>query len=277
MTDLVKAYLKQKSNISIGIIAGRNLQIKTYAAWMTDAGIPHEIIQRDTTFSMAKPGVKIVNVFNAKGLEFTRVIIPQFIEGNFPYRFQSDDEEEMQAFLAKSRNLIYVGMTRAKYSLDIVYSGDNGSRFIGEMDETLYESSGLLAKEYIALDQLYTDLIRTTNVKEIKFVPMQLWKDLWMATIESVIEDAGIQDQKKVALMMAFSDKVFRLNSETTVQRHLEEKEKSRRYAKYFRECFCLETGQPMQFWRWIYKLRRSNSGKTGRLFWKMFSISVLE
>ena len=57
----------------------------------------------------------------------------------------------------------------------------------------------LLAKEYIALDQLYTDLIRTTNVKEIKFVPMQLWKDLWMATIESVIEDAGIQDQKKVA------------------------------------------------------------------------------
>lgn len=143
VTDLVKAYLKQKSNISIGIIAGRNLQIKTYAAWMTDAGIPHEIIQRDTTFSMAKPGVKIVNVFNAKGLEFTRVIIPQFIEGNFPYRFQSDDEEEMQAFLAKSRILIYVGMTRAKYSLDIVYSGDNGSRFIGEMDETLYESSGL--------------------------------------------------------------------------------------------------------------------------------------
>lgn len=124
----------------------------------------------------------------------------------------------------------------------------------------------LLAREYIALDQLYTDLIRTTNVKEIKFVPIQLWKDLWMATIESVIEDAGIQDQKKVALMMAFSDKVFRLNSETTVQRHIEEKEKSRRYAKYFRECFCLETGQPMQFWRWIYKLRRSNSGKTERL-----------
>lgn len=143
VTDLVKAYLKQKSNISIGIIAGRNLQIKTYAAWMTDAGIPHEIIQRDTTFSMAKPGVKIVNVYNAKGLEFTRVIIPQFIEGNFPYRFQSDDEEEIQAFLAKSRNLIYVGMTRAKYSLDLVYSGDKGSRFIGEMDETLYESSGL--------------------------------------------------------------------------------------------------------------------------------------
>lgn len=72
VTELVKSYLKQKSNISIGIIAGKNKQVDTYAAWMTDANIPHEIIQKSSTFSMAKPGVKIVNVYNAKGLEFTR-------------------------------------------------------------------------------------------------------------------------------------------------------------------------------------------------------------
>ena len=141
--ELVRSYLKQKSNISIGIIAARNIQIKTYAAWMTDANIPHEIIQKDSTFSMAKSGVKLVNVYNAKGLEFTSVIIPQFIEGNFPYRYQSEDEEEMKLFMAKCRNLVYVGMTRAKYSLDIIYSGSNGSRFIGEMDKRLYEAQGL--------------------------------------------------------------------------------------------------------------------------------------
>lgn len=141
--ELIRSYLKQKSNISIGIIAARNLQIKTYAAWMTDANIPHEIIQKDSTFSMATSGVKLVNVYNAKGLEFTRVIIPQFIEGNFPYRYHSDDEEEMRLFMAKCRNLVYVGMTRAKYSLDIVYSGSTGSRFIGEMDKNYYEAHGL--------------------------------------------------------------------------------------------------------------------------------------
>lgn len=143
VTELVKSYLKQKANISIGIIASRNRQIPTYAAWMTDANIPHEIIQKDSTFSMAKSGVKLVNAYNAKGLEFTSVIIPQFIEGNFPYKYHTEDEEEMRLFLTKSRNLVYVAMTRAKYSLDIVYSGSYGSRFIGEMEKGLYEEAGL--------------------------------------------------------------------------------------------------------------------------------------
>lgn len=143
VTELVKAYLKQKSNISIGIIAGKKQQVNSYAAWMSDAGIPHEIIQKKSTFSMAEPGVKIVNVYNAKGLEFTRVIIPQFVEGNFPYYYQSEDKEEMQLFLAKCRNLVYVAMTRAKYSLDIVYAGSKGSRFIGEMNRDYYETKGL--------------------------------------------------------------------------------------------------------------------------------------
>lgn len=124
----------------------------------------------------------------------------------------------------------------------------------------------LLAREYIALDQLYMDMIRSVNSGNIKFDPVQLWKDLWTATIEAVIEYAGIQDQKKVALMSAFSDKVFRLNSLTSVERHLQEKKNSRRYTKYFRECFFLEIGQPMQFWRWIYKLQRGNYRKTESL-----------
>lgn len=143
VTELVKKYLNQNNKISIGIVASRNIQVNTYASWMTDAGIPHEIVKKDSTFSMAKPGVKIVNVYNAKGLEFARVIIPQFIEGNFPYRHKSDDEEEMQLFLAKCRNLVYVGMTRAQFSLTITYSGDKGSRFIGEMDPKCYETLGL--------------------------------------------------------------------------------------------------------------------------------------
>lgn len=166
--EQVKAYLKQNSKISIGIIASRNLQIKTYATWMTDAGIPHEIIQKDSTFSMAKPGVKIVNVFNAKGLEFSRVIIPQFIEGNFPYYHKTDDEEEMQLFLAKCRNLVYVGMTRAQFSLVLTYNGEKGSRFIGEMDPQYYEAVGL---PLVYDSGTGTGMGRSPIDKEIKLPP----------------------------------------------------------------------------------------------------------
>lgn len=143
VTEQVRDYLKQNSRISIGMIASRNAQVNTYSAWMTDAGIPHEIIRKDSTFSMSRPGVKIVNVYNAKGLEFSRVIIPQFVEGNFPYYYKTDDAEEMQLFLAKCRNLVYVGMTRAQYSLVLTYNGEKGSRFIGEMDPHHYEAAGL--------------------------------------------------------------------------------------------------------------------------------------
>lgn len=165
VTGQIKAYLKQNSKVSIGIIASRNSQISTYASWMTDAGIPHEIIQKDSTFSITKPGVKIVNIYNAKGLEFSRVIIPEFIEGNYPYYHKTDDEEEMQLFLAKCRNLVYVGMTRAQFSLILTYSGAKGSRFIGEMDPQCYEAVGLP----LAYDPgTRTGMGQTINEQEIK-------------------------------------------------------------------------------------------------------------
>ena len=140
----IKAWLNQKADITIGIIASKNNQINTFAEWMTDAGIHHEIIRKDSTFSATSSGVKIVNVFNAKGLEFTRVIIPQFIQGNFPFHVHHTDEEEHQLFLSKCRNMIYVAMTRAKFSLLLTYTGQNGSQFIGEMPPNLYKTTGEL-------------------------------------------------------------------------------------------------------------------------------------
>ncbi len=139
--NLVREYLKQPK-ITIGIIAAKNDQIKTYSTWLTDEGIPHEQITRETTFSMAKPGVKVVSAFGAKGLEFNCVIIPMFKEGYFPYRYTPDDEEELEQYLMRMRNLVYVSMTRAKDRLIITYSGNNGSRFLADMDPSLYIAKG---------------------------------------------------------------------------------------------------------------------------------------
>lgn len=140
--DLVKSYIEQNPNLTIGIIAAKREQIKIYSDWLSTANIPHEQVTKDTTFSMAKPGVKVVSAFGAKGLEFNCVIIPMFAEGKFPFKFQTDDEEEMTEFLIKMRNLVYVSMTRAKNYLTITYWGKSGSRFIAEMDSNLYQLIG---------------------------------------------------------------------------------------------------------------------------------------
>jgi superfamily I DNA/RNA helicase len=143
VVEQVREWLAENDGISIGIISSQNKYPDIYGGWMTDAGISCEMVDKDSTFSMRKPGVKISTIKNAKGLEFTHVIIPQFVEENFPYSNRIDNEELLQEFVIRQRNLVYVGMTRAEHSLVITYSGNKGSRFIGEMDKNFYESVGL--------------------------------------------------------------------------------------------------------------------------------------
>lgn len=142
VVELVKTYRNANPNMTIGIIAAKNSQIDLYSDWLTSANIKHEQVRKDSTFSMATPGVKVASAFSSKGLEFNVVIIPMFAEGFFPYKFTTDDEEEMEQYMIKMRNLVYVSMTRAKNILVISWWGDRGSRFIADMNPTLYETEG---------------------------------------------------------------------------------------------------------------------------------------
>ena len=74
----------------------------------------------------------------------------------------------MQLFLAKCRNLVYVGMTRAQFSLVLTYHGENGSRFIGEMDPQYYEAVGL---PIVYASGTGTGMSRSSTDKEIKLPP----------------------------------------------------------------------------------------------------------
>ncbi len=142
VVELVKTYLKANPNMTIGLIAAKNNQIDLYSDWLTSANIKHEQVRKDTTFSMAKPGVKVASAYSSKGLEFNVVIIPMFAEGYFPYKYTPDDEEEYEQYMIKMRNLVYVSMTRAKNILVITWWGSGGSRFIADMDPELYETEG---------------------------------------------------------------------------------------------------------------------------------------
>ena len=142
VVELVKYYLKSNPNITIGLIASKNKMITDISEWLTSENIPHEQITGDSTFSMSNPGVKVATTFSAKGLEFQVVIIPMFMEGNYPYSYEPDEEEEWEQYMIKMRNIVYVSMTRAKSVLIITWWGKRGSRFIADMDKDLYEFRG---------------------------------------------------------------------------------------------------------------------------------------
>ena len=88
----------------------------------------------DSTQSM----VQLMTVHGAKGLEFDKVWIPDCNEGILPYGTILNPDTNGQT-IEEERRLLYVGMTRARLSLELSYiipSKDSTrkiSRFIEEI------------------------------------------------------------------------------------------------------------------------------------------------
>lgn len=187
----VRDYLAQNPNLTIGIIGAKNNQLDKFGGWFSEESIPYEIISKDTTFSMKKPGVKIVSAFSAKGLEFHVVMIPMFAKGYFPYDYSSGDPEEQRAFLTQMRNLAYVSMTRAKNRLIITYWGQGGSPFIGEMDKEAYLPKGApIDGSFAGLSPIAPE--RTGTPIEVKLPPTAAPKEPPVSALTQFLANAEV-------------------------------------------------------------------------------------
>ena len=138
---LVKKWMQDDPLHTIGIMCYKNKAVEKVAGWLSQEHIEFQFIRlgkdekynKVFDFSIRKPGVKLCTMHTAKGLEFMRVILPQFYQGMVPQSWACSDEEEMM----RQRSIAYVGMTRAMHQLSIVYNGRK-SQFINEMDPALY-------------------------------------------------------------------------------------------------------------------------------------------
>lgn len=135
VTALIKKWLADDPIHNIGVLCYKNVAVEKVGSWLSEAHIDFEIIKntKDVHYSIKKPGVKLCTIHTSKGLEFMRVILPQFYQGMIPQAWALRDEES----LMQQRNVAYVGMTRAMHQLVIVYNGRR-SIFIDEMDPNLY-------------------------------------------------------------------------------------------------------------------------------------------
>lgn len=133
--NTVKRWLAGDPNHTIGIMCYTNEAVKKVAGWLSKDHISFQHISSDkeAEYSILQPGVKLCTMHTSKGLEFMRVILPQFYEGMIPKKWAYEDEEK----LIKQRNTAYVAMTRAQHQLVIVYSGPK-SQFVKELDPKLY-------------------------------------------------------------------------------------------------------------------------------------------
>jgi DNA helicase-2/ATP-dependent DNA helicase PcrA len=92
--------------------------------------------------------VTLMTIHNAKGLEYPVVFVTGLEEGLFPHSRSLDDEIALE----EERRLCYVGITRAREQLTLVYAAcrtvfgrksyNMSSRFIDELPEETVERSG---------------------------------------------------------------------------------------------------------------------------------------
>jgi DNA helicase II / ATP-dependent DNA helicase PcrA len=87
-------------------------------------------------------GVHLLTLHRAKGLEFDAVFIPRLEEKELPARQARTTSE-----IDEERRLLYVGMTRAKRTLWLSWSGKR-SRFVAELGHAVAESSTRSAREW---------------------------------------------------------------------------------------------------------------------------------
>lgn len=121
------AYLKQKAGADVSLYLQWEAELdriqneaKTFSGlrdWLAFAEGQRNAPEKRT----GKPGfngkgVRLMTLHESKGLEFHTVLIPSLNEGNIPYgKMLSREKEE------EERRLFYVGITRAKTALQLLY------------------------------------------------------------------------------------------------------------------------------------------------------------
>ncbi len=92
--------------------------------------------------------VTLTTIHSAKGLEYDHVYMIDNIDGEFPSEKRNMSDAEYEKILEEERRIFYVGMTRAKKSLCIIFPGKH-SLFVKELIEANKTESLPIAKKNI--------------------------------------------------------------------------------------------------------------------------------
>jgi superfamily I DNA/RNA helicase len=116
---------------------------KTIAADLTKSGVEATFMEgRD--LDLSQKGVKVLTLNSAKGLEFPIVALAGFSGSRYDYFSLAVFDEEQDEDMARSRRIIFVGMTRAMRALLVVVPTGTSSPLFTGFDSTYWNAEGLV-------------------------------------------------------------------------------------------------------------------------------------
>jgi len=124
-------------------------QFEDTTVFLENVALVQDGFFHDVDGSNAKPGVTLMSLHSAKGLEFPVVFLVGMEEGLLPHQQSLWDKEELE----EERRLCYVGITRAKEKLFCIYAQrrwnfgkithSTRSRFLSDIKKHLLEEIGV--------------------------------------------------------------------------------------------------------------------------------------
>lgn len=123
----------------------------------------------------------------------------------------------------------------------------------------------LFVKEYQTLKKEYSMYV-SSPLPGIDVDTDLLWKDLWTVSIDQILAKQDLSTQQKEALLRAMQEKVLHLHTPLSVEQHQYETQSNRKYRRYLDNCFVVGADMPMQFWRYMYHIRRRGDTTASKL-----------
>jgi superfamily I DNA/RNA helicase/mRNA-degrading endonuclease RelE of RelBE toxin-antitoxin system len=111
---------------SAAVLTPTNEAAGNIAAALNEAHITAKRVEAQD-LDLTEPGVKVLTLKNAKGLEFPIVALAGFIGANYPFIPAQATDDERDEVVAKERRTMFVAMTRAMRALLVVLPAETDS------------------------------------------------------------------------------------------------------------------------------------------------------
>lgn len=138
---LLASYFRKASQIlrltlgSCAVLCPNRAVAQAIANELSQAGLEATFME-GRELNLTRPGIKVLTLNSAKGLEFPIVALAGFVTSTYPVLPRGATEDEVAEIIRRERRVMYVGMTRAMRALLVVVPQGSENELLEGFDPT---------------------------------------------------------------------------------------------------------------------------------------------
>ncbi len=201
----------------IAILSRNNFGLKNLEEEFEKSKLPYISLISDNDNSKIKiiPNhICLTTIHKAKGLEWDVVFLIECEDTKFPSELDPISIEE-------ERRLFYVGITRPKIHLEITFTSNSVSRFVGELPSHLYD--------FPRFNQKYFDY---SNKRNIKF-------ETSVVKLISLLESQHIEELRSLQILPELVHDTTKVSSPTSLDEYISQYNFNQDYGTFIDRYIC--------------------------------------